>query len=107
MLHVRRDRHSALFSQVPLWVTQGTGLCWPTPRTRQSEAGQEVYGAEGQQSMVGAPMHPAPPPHYFLTKWSLILRLEILIFIWPYSAYLQKPQISWPKVAVRSSSTKI
>lgn len=65
MLHVRRDRHSALFSQVPLWVTQDTGLCWPTPRTRQSEAGQEVYGAEGQQSMVGAPMHPAPPPLFF------------------------------------------
>lgn len=68
MLHVRRDRHSALFSQVPLWVTQDTGLCWPTPRTRQSEAGQEVYGAEGQQSMVGAPMHPAPPPPLFFDK---------------------------------------
>lgn len=48
-----------------------------------------------------------PPPHYLLAKWSWILGLEILIFIWPYSASLQKSQISWPNVAARSSLTKL
>lgn len=68
MLHVPRDRHSALFSQVPLWVTQDTGLCWSIPRTRQSEAGQEVYGTEGQRTAIHGwrPHVPCPPTLFFV-----------------------------------------